>query len=75
MIATLAHNILRWIAALGLRIDGPVVAKTIRRRYLTLPGRLTRSARRQTLHLPVRWPWQRAFDDALVRLRQLATAA
>ena len=75
VIATLAHNILRWIAALGLRIDGPVVAKTIRRRYLTLPGRLTRSARRQTLHLPARWPWQRTFDDALVRLRQLDAAA
>ena len=75
VIATLAHNLLRWIAALGLRHDGPVVAKTIRRRYLTLPGRLTRSARRQTLHLPARWPWQRTFDDALARLRQLVLTA
>jgi hypothetical protein len=75
VIVTLAHNLLRWIAALGLRIDGPIVAKTIRRRYLTLPGRLTRSARRQTLHLPARWPWQRTFDDTLARLRQLVPAA
>ena len=75
VIATLAHNILRWIATLGLRHDGPIVAKTIRRRYLTLPGRLTRSARRQTLHLPARWPWRRTFDDALTRLRQLTPAA
>lgn len=75
VIAALAHNILRWIAALGLRIDGPIVAKTVRRRYLTLPGRLTRSARRPTLHLPARWPWQRTFEDALIRLRQLAAAA
>jgi hypothetical protein len=75
VIVTLAHNVLRWIAALGLRHDGPIVAKTIRRRYLTLPGRLTRSARRQTLHLPARWPWQRTLDDALVRLRQLPTTA
>ena len=74
VIATLAHN-LRWIAALGLRHDGPIVAKTIRRRYLTLPGRLTRSARRQTLHLPARGPWQRTFDDAVARLRQLTPAA
>jgi hypothetical protein len=73
VIATLAHNLLRWVAALGLRIDGPVVAKTIRRRYLTLPGRLTRSARRQTLHLPARWPWKLTFDDALRRLRALPT--
>jgi hypothetical protein len=75
VIATLAHNILRWIAALGLGIEGPVVAKTIRRRYVTLPGRLTRSARRQTLHLPARWPWRQAFENALARLRQLAPAA
>lgn len=52
VIATLAHNLLRWIAALGLRQEGPIVAKTIRRRFLTLPGRLTRSARRQTLKPP-----------------------
>jgi hypothetical protein len=75
VIATLAHNLLRWIASLGLRFDGPIVAKTIRGRYLTLPGRLTRSARRQTLHLPARWPWHRTLDDALVRLRQLTPAA
>jgi len=73
VIATLAHNLIRWIAALGLRIEGPVVAKTLRRRYLTLPGRLTRSARRQTLHLPARWPWRLTFDDALRRLRLLGT--
>jgi len=66
---------LRWIAALGLRLDDPIVAKTIRRRYLTLPGRLTRSARRLTLRLPARWPWHRALDDALIRLRQLTLAA
>ncbi len=75
VIATLAHNVLRWIAALGLRLDGPIVAKTIRRRYLTLPGRLTRSARRHTLHLPARWPWHRTFEDALLRLRQLPPTA
>jgi hypothetical protein len=74
VIATLAHNLIRWIAALGLRIEGPVVAKTIRRHYLTLPGRITRSARRPTLHLPARWPWKLTFDDALSRLRALPTA-
>ncbi|MGH9023898.1 MAG: transposase [Acidimicrobiia bacterium] len=75
VIAALAHNILRWIATLGLRYDGPIVAKTIRRRYVTLPGRLTRSARRQTLHLLARWPWRQTFEDALARLRQLTPAA
>ena len=31
--------------------------RTLRRRLFALPGRLTRTARRWTLHLPARWPW------------------
>ncbi len=57
VLATLAHNLMRWIASLGDIADGAVVAKTIRRRLLAIPGRLTRSARVWTLHLPTRWPW------------------
>jgi hypothetical protein len=71
VIAALAHNLLRWVAALGLGLPGPVVAKTIRRRFLTLPGRLTRGARRQRLHLPRRWPWRDVFEAAVVRLRAI----
>jgi hypothetical protein len=71
VIASLAHNLLRWIAAIGLDTAGPVVAKTIRRRLLTLPGRLTRSARQRRLHLPSRWPWATQFEQALTRLRAL----
>jgi hypothetical protein len=41
LVATLAHNLLRWVAALGLGVHGLVVAKTIRRRLIALPGRLT----------------------------------
>ncbi|HET7517530.1 MAG TPA: IS1380 family transposase [Actinomycetes bacterium] len=67
---TLAHNLLRWTAALGLGVrDELTVAKTIRRTLLGLPGRLTRSARRWTLHLPARWPWAHSFTMALARLR------
>jgi hypothetical protein len=36
---------------------------------LTLPGRLTRSARQWTLHLPAGWPWAHLFTMALARLR------
>ena len=71
VIATLAHNLIRWVAALGLAAAGTVVAKTVRRTLLALPGRLTRSARRWTLHLPpaghgrsaspTRWPGCTAF--------------
>jgi hypothetical protein len=75
VIATLAHNLLRWVAALGLGASGPVVAKTLRRRLLTLPGRLTRSARRRYLHLPAGWPWAKAFTGALARLQALPLLA
>jgi hypothetical protein len=71
LIATLAHNLLRWVAAIGLGRSGPVVAKTLRRRLLHLPGRLTRSARRRLLHLPTDWPWAAQFFQALARLRAL----
>ena len=68
--ATLAHNLLRWTASLGLGSrDQQTVAKTLRRTLLVLPGRLTRSARRPTLHLPAGWPWAHSFTMALARLR------
>jgi hypothetical protein len=68
--ATLAHNLLRWTATLGLGVgDQQTVAKTLRRTLLALPGRLTRSARQWTLHLPAGWPWAHSFTMALARLR------
>jgi len=73
--ATLAHNLLRWIAAIGLGArEELVVAKTLRRTLLALPGRLTRSARRLVLHLPAGWPWAGWFVLALARLRCVAYA-
>jgi hypothetical protein len=44
------------------------------RRLFALPGRLIRSGRRETLHLPTRWPWQTDFIEALTRIRALAAA-
>jgi Transposase DDE domain group 1 len=73
VIATLAHNLLRWIAALGLGHRGLVAAKTLRCRLVALPGRLTRSARRWQLHLPSGWPWASNFTQALGRLQASAT--
>jgi hypothetical protein len=70
VLVTLAHNLMRWTAILGLGVrDELVVAKTLRRTLLALPGRLTRSARRWQLHLPARWPWAHSFTMALARLR------
>jgi hypothetical protein len=75
VIATLAHNLLRWVAAIGLGTRQElVVAKTLRRTLFSLPGRLTHSARRWRLHLPVGWPWAPWFELALARLRCIAYA-
>ncbi len=74
VIACIAHNLGRWTAQIGLPDPTPRAA-TIRRRLFALPGRLTSSARRQTLHLPARWPWQTDFIEALTRIRALPTAA
>jgi len=72
VIACLAHNLLRWSELLGLPERRPRRARTLRRHLLALPGRLTRTARRWTLHLPARWPWQDDYLDALARLRALS---
>jgi hypothetical protein len=75
VVACLAHNLLRWTSVLGLPGQTIRAARTLRRRLLALPGRLTRTARRWTLHLPARWPWQHAFAEALARIRALHVAA
>jgi Transposase DDE domain group 1 len=74
VIAWLAHNLGRWTALLGLPDPTTRAARTLRRRLFALPGRLTRTARRWTLHLPVRWPWQTDFIEALTRIRALPAA-
>ena len=75
VIACLAHNLGRWTAQLGLCDPTPRAARTLRRRLFCLPGRLTRTARRWTLHLPARWPWQTDFIEALTRIRALPALA
>jgi hypothetical protein len=71
--ATIAHNLIRWLGALGLEIHGPLVSKTIRRRFLSLPGRMTRGARRRWLHLPTNWPWAEQWTACFDRLSALRT--
>ena len=75
VIACLAHNLGRWTTQLGLSDPTPRAAATTRRRLFALPGRLTRSGRRQTLHLPARWPWQTDFTTALEHIRALPPPA
>ncbi len=74
VLAALAHNLLRWTQLLGLPDTTVRAARTLRRRLLTVPGRLTRHARGWTLHLPARWPWHSDYSDALNRIRALPGA-
>jgi hypothetical protein len=69
VIAALAHNLLRWTTVIGLPDTTIPTARTLRRRLLTVPGQITRTARTVTLRLPARWPWETQFLTALKRLR------
>ncbi|HEY1775393.1 MAG TPA: IS1380 family transposase [Solirubrobacteraceae bacterium] len=74
VIAAIAHNLARWTSVIGLPGQTVRAARTLRRRLLQIPGRLTRTARQWTLHLPARWPWQDDFTNALTRIRALPAA-
>ena len=52
-VQVIAHNLARWTARIGLG-EPVTTTKTLRRRFFSLAGRLTRKARRLTLHLPQR---------------------
>ena len=67
-VQVIAHNLGRWTARIALA-EPVATTKTLRRRFLSLAGRLTHSARRLTLHLPQHWPWETQFTGALARLR------
>ena len=71
VLAALAHNLLRWTQLLGLPDTIVRAARTLRRRLLQIPGRLTQHARGWTLHLPARWPWHGDYTRALDRIRAL----
>ncbi len=67
----IAHNLVRWVSRIGLE-ETLVMTRTMRRRYFSLPGRITTSARKDTLHLPTNWPWAARFSAALVALRAIS---
>ena len=73
-VQVIAHNLARWTARIGLG-QQIVTTKTLRRRFLSLAGRITRKARRLTLHLPQGWPWETQFSGALVRLQAISYPA
>ncbi len=69
-INVIAHNLARWTTRIGLG-ETLIATDTLRRRYLRAPGRITRSARKPTLHLPRHWPWAKRFNASLTNLRSV----
>ena len=65
-----AHNLARWTSRIG-QGETLIATDTLRRRHLRTPGRITRSARKLTLHLPARWPWAEQFNNSLAQLRSI----
>jgi hypothetical protein len=74
VLGALAHNLLRWTQLIGLPGSTIRTARTLRRRLITIAGRLTRHGRAWTLHLPARWPWHGDYIAALARIRALPAA-
>jgi hypothetical protein len=70
----MAHNLGIWVNRLGLQ-EAPLRMKTLRQRYLSLSGRLTRGAGYRRLALPIAWPWKKQFLAALTRLRAVPLLA
>ena len=68
--AAMAFNLTRAAGALASTFHAKATTGTIRAQLITVPGRLARSARRLTLHLPTTWPWHKQWEQM-----QMATAA
>lgn len=67
-----AYNLVDWFKRLCLPPDHRNdTVRTLRTKFLLLPGRLVRITRRQILKLPDHYPYAQAFLHAMDRIRQL----
>jgi Transposase DDE domain group 1 len=60
-LACLTHNLLRAAGTLASTHHAKARTATLRRHLIAVAARISRSARRPTLHLPRDWPWQAAW--------------
>jgi Transposase DDE domain group 1 len=63
--AAMAFNLTRAAGTLASAFHAKATTGTIRAQLIAVPGRLARSARRLTVHLPQRWPWADAWTRML----------
>jgi hypothetical protein len=59
--AVMAFNLTRAAGCLAGGRLAKATTPTLRTRLIAVPARVASSARRLTLHLPQRWPWERAW--------------
>ena len=62
-LAAITHNLMRALGTLASAFHAKATTATIRAQLITVPARITRQARRLTLHLPQNWPWQDAWQQ------------
>jgi hypothetical protein len=62
VLAAIAFNLTRAAGALAGTSHARAVTATIRAQLISIPARITRSARRTTLRLPTNWPWRHSFE-------------
>jgi len=62
VLAAIAFNLTRAAGTLASRFHARATTATIRTHVIAVPARIARSARRLRLHLPVRWPWETAWQ-------------
>lgn len=60
-LAAITHNLLRAAGCLTSVFHAKAHTATIRRHLIHIAARITRSARKTTLHLPTNWPWAHSY--------------
>ena len=73
--AAMAFNLTRAAGALASLFHAKATTGTIRAQLINVPGRLARSARKLTLHLPTDWPWETAWTQMADGARHRPPAA
>jgi Transposase DDE domain group 1 len=75
VLAVIAFNLLRAAGALASQFHATATTSTLRAQLISIPARITTSARRIRLRLPANWPWQHAWQTLLaVALTQPAAS-
>ena len=67
VMAAIAFNLTRAAGCLASAFHARATTGTIRRTLISVPARVSSSARRLTLHLPQGWPWETQWTELLTR--------